>query len=215
MISLTLDNRLASIVKEINCNSLADIGCDHGKVAIAALLENRARHVIASDISINSLNKVKELSLKYGISDHIDFICGNGLVALPILPDCAVIAGLGAHTIINILTTPRLPMNLILSPNSCAKALREFLNKSKWHIKKDYIVESHRRFYTIILVDTTLSGIPYSHEELIWGKNDPSSNEFVLYLEHELMKIEKFSKKTTSALERASTAKKLLKKYKC
>ena len=59
------NKRLRSIIDEINnAHTLADIGCDHGKVSVMCLLEKRAQHVIACDISAPSLQKAEKLGVR-------------------------------------------------------------------------------------------------------------------------------------------------------
>jgi len=75
-----------------------------------------------------------------------------------------IIAGMGGESIAGILQTPavcgRHPLskgglggvNLILQPNSKIKFLREFLRENNFEIIKDIVVESKKRFYTVINV---------------------------------------------------------------
>src|SRR5690554_5657857 len=60
--NIKLSERMYQIIDNIdNAKVVADIGCDHGKVAYYILQNNLANKVIISDISIPSLDKAKEL----------------------------------------------------------------------------------------------------------------------------------------------------------
>ena len=52
-----LGKRLGAALKFIDCDTLADVGCDHGKAGIAAIRTGRAKRVIMTDISKKSLSK--------------------------------------------------------------------------------------------------------------------------------------------------------------
>ncbi|MGB4033262.1 MAG: tRNA (adenine(22)-N(1))-methyltransferase TrmK, partial [Christensenellales bacterium] len=62
---MRLDNRLNAILNEIKAQRLADIGADHGKLIVSAVLTGRAETGIAVDISPQSLEKAKNLAKKY------------------------------------------------------------------------------------------------------------------------------------------------------
>ena len=74
------NGRLDNIIKLIpnDTEILADIGCDHGKIIVSAILTGKAKKGFAVDISKNSLNKAKKLAETVGIYQNIEFICGDG-----------------------------------------------------------------------------------------------------------------------------------------
>ncbi|MDR0752106.1 MAG: class I SAM-dependent methyltransferase [Christensenellaceae bacterium] len=210
-----IDKRIESIINQISCDTLADIGCDHGMVSVVSILRNRARRVIACDISVDCIAKAKMLAVEFSVSDKIDFVIGDGFKAITTIPDQVVIAGLGSHTIIDILSTNIPLQKLILAPHSKSEVLRSFINSQLWTIEKDFIVLSKGHFYPIIVVNTLKKEKPpYSADELLWGKNFPHSDCFVKMLEKEFLKCLNFAKKTPEVLQRISLASSLLKKYK-
>lgn len=171
--NLGLGKRLTAVVKEIEGKSLADVGCDHGKVSIAAILEGKVERVIACDISSKSLQKAIDLAEKCQVKD-IEFRAGDGL---QVIGDgevsCAVIAGMGGNEIMNILS--RIPLGikrLVLSPHRNVVELRSFLSKKNIYIDKDYIVKDGRKFYDIIVAQID-SGkdCELDRGQLLLGKN--------------------------------------------
>lgn len=151
-------------------NTLADIGCDHGKLAADALLSGRFSNVIAADISAGSLNKARKLAQQLKI--NIDFRVGDGLsVITPGEVDVIIIAGMGAPLIINILkNSSDVAKNarLVLCPNSYPERLRKFLIDESFCIQHEEIV-SEGRFYPMMVAKFG-DPFPYTHAELIAGK---------------------------------------------
>ena len=64
-----LDGRLRAVVDNIEGEVVADIGCDHGKVAVCALAEKRVVKAIACDISSKSLDKAVALAKTYELEN--------------------------------------------------------------------------------------------------------------------------------------------------
>ena len=60
----------------------ADIGCDHGKLAVELIKQGKANVVIASDISEKSLQKAVINSRLNGYEDQIICIAADGLNAI-------------------------------------------------------------------------------------------------------------------------------------
>ncbi|MDE5990990.1 MAG: class I SAM-dependent methyltransferase, partial [Clostridia bacterium] len=178
-----LDKRLRAVVDSIQGLVLADIGCDHGKVAVCALLEGKVRKAIACDISSKSLDKAVELAKTYGL-DNIDFRCGDGLK--PILDnevDCAVIAGMGGKEIMAILSDiPKGIKRLILVAHKNTIELREFLASKGLYIDKDFVVQESGKFYNIIsAIEGFEKDCRLSEKELYLGKNRDRDPDYSLY----------------------------------
>lgn len=120
-----LDKRLSEIVSNLKPGDrVADVGCDHGKVAVAAvkITENR---VIATDISAPSLKKAVELADRSGVSDMIDFRVGDGVSVLKNgEADTLVVAGMGGIEIAGMIGTLEFK-KYVLCPHSSEEELRE------------------------------------------------------------------------------------------
>ncbi len=153
---MALTKRMRTITNCINnANTLADIGCDHGNVAVFAVLEGRAKKAIACDISAPSLKKAEELAEKKGLFNKITARVGDGLTVLePKEADAIVIAGMGGLLIQEILqgkeSVAKGANILVLSPNKNAKELRQFLAAGGYEILRDQIVLEKGKFYAVI-----------------------------------------------------------------
>lgn len=195
---LAIDKRLKAIMNEIQANTLADIGSDHGKVVVKAVLEKRAKRAVAVDISKDSLEKARRLSEEYGVVDKIEFLCSDGLKEVK-SADCIVIAGMGANEIIKILKQKRFERaKYITIPHQDTSYLRQYLSQNNFCVHKDYVIKDAQKFYHIIVFEDGLSN--YSEDELYTGKNKPKSNCFEEYLLYRKKRINKIIKQAGQKL---------------
>ncbi len=177
---MVLGKRMTAIVSEIAGGVIADVGCDHGKVSIAAAGKESVKAVYAIDISPSSLQKVIDAKAKNKL-DKIKPIVSDGLDVIKAHIDQVIIAGMGGNEIISILSkTNPLPSDMILVPHQDANKVRRYLS-GKVGIKKDYIVEENNKFYPIIVTEqgTTV----YEESELAYGKNAPKTAEYLAMLQ--------------------------------
>ncbi len=186
--------RLKAVYNEIDGKTLVDVGCDHGKISVQALIDKKVSRVIATDISQKSLNKAIELSKKYNI-ENIEFKCGNGLdVIKDNEADTVLIAGMGGMEIIDILKRkPKGIKKIILCPHSNTIELREFLVSNNFKISKDYIVKEDKIFYSIIVANVDEKSV-YKEKELLLGQDNKNNADYIEYLNYLSCKYEKLLK---------------------
>ena len=142
--------RLKSIVSLINDNSkvVADIGADHGYLSKILIEENRAKKVIATDISEPSLRKTDNLIKQFMLTDRIETRVGDGLVPIKNGEvQTVVIAGMGGYEIIKILqsNTDKNIEKFILQPVQNTLQLREFSNICRYAAVMAEILKQERR----------------------------------------------------------------------
>ena len=188
------------------CETVADIGCDHGKAAVGLLLLGKANAAVCSDISEKSLDKARKLAESEGVAGCVSFRVGDGLEVLePGEADAAIIAGMGGELIARILESgkTRAPETLVLGCNTKPEAARDWLYKNGYRIEDEEMVREGRHFYPVILAVKGASR-DLSETELELGpallKKKPP--EFIGYVQR---KIEKALMKRESI--RASEAK--------
>lgn len=135
---------------------VADIGCDHGYLGIYLLKNNIAASVIASDINPQPLESAKRNANKFGTADKMQFCLSDGAKDIPRDFDTMVCAGMGADTIISILSSaPWLQSSqyrLILQCQSKTPVLRKFLSESGWRITEESVLRDGRFLYTVMEV---------------------------------------------------------------
>lgn len=133
---------------------VADIGCDHGYLGIHLLLNNIASFVIAADINPQPLDSAKRNACKYEVADRMSFHLSDGTKHLPRDFDTLVCAGMGADTIISILSgAPWLRSEnyrLILQCQSKTPMLRQYLSENGWHISEETVLRDGRFLYTVM-----------------------------------------------------------------
>lgn len=153
-----------------NCISVADVGCDHGKVGLGLLKEEKCEKVIFTDISRPSLEKAKKAAVKAGVKDKCTFLCGDGLNGVPNC-DTVIIAGMGGLEIIAILEKADfVPKKLVLQPMRNVVELRDYLQTS-YKICRDYCFKD-KKFYFLISAQPGSDSL--TEEERLVGKTNVS-----------------------------------------
>lgn len=177
------------------CTTLADIGCDHGYVAVEAIKRGIARKVFAVDINPKPLQKAIELSKKEGVFDRIEFFVGNGFEPIREPVDQAVIAGVGGDTILNILSSAKDKVKntkLVLQPMKDIELLRKWLFENGFDISEELVVYEKGRFYLIIESEKSCN-VEYSEIDIYVGRyvrnKSKESLEYLLRKKEKLKKI--------------------------
>ncbi|MBR5173755.1 MAG: SAM-dependent methyltransferase, partial [Clostridia bacterium] len=160
----------------INGGTVADVGCDHGKIGYYLVSTDRAERVVATDISAPSLQKAYELAFDNGVSHLMETRLGDGLSPIKSNEvDTVVIAGMGGDVMAEILSSARLEgkeyKHFILSPNTHPEKVRRELAKANHIIVTDNLTECAGKYYTII---STELNCDYKEnlddEQIVYGK---------------------------------------------
>ena len=135
---------------------LADIGTDHAYLPVWLLQQGRILRAIAGDIAEGPCLAAGNTVSMYGMKDRVEVRLGSGLKVLQNGEvNCIAIAGMGASTMIDILTED-LPLaqeaeTLILQPMAGAPSLRAWLVAHGWSLQAEELVEEGRHLYEIIV----------------------------------------------------------------
>lgn len=146
--------RLECVLKYINGNTLADIGCDHGYLAIDAVKSKRVNQAYCMDINEMPLKNALENIKKNDLTDKITTILSDGLDNLPNNCDIISICGMGGILISSILekNIDKLENKLlILEPNNNQNVLRKFLNDNSFLITDEDMCLENGHIYEIIV----------------------------------------------------------------
>ena len=167
-----LSARLLACCNYVNQGDrVADIGCDHGYLGIHLLKTGVAQSVIGADINEQPLHSATVNALKFGVRDRMRFFLSNGAVSIPRDFDTMVCAGMGADTMISILTAaPWLKSEqyrLILQCQSKTPMLRRWLAGEGWSIRRETLAKDGKFVYSVMEVCFGASGIPAP-----WLKSD-------------------------------------------
>lgn len=163
-------NRIEAIVSNITSkDKVVDIGCD--QVEVGVLLAKNGIKSIASDISKNVVDSARIKISNLNLDKYIDLRQGNGLESInENESDTLVVAGMGALTIIDILSNTNLKFKKIISiSNNNHDILREKMNDLNYIVSKEMIIKEKRIYYNLILF------IPgnkkYQEKEILIGLN--------------------------------------------
>lgn len=154
---LPLSDRLLACCQFVRPGDrVADIGCDHGYLGIHLLQTGVARHVIESDINEGPLQSAMRNATKYGAKNKMTFCLSDGAKDIPRDFDVMVCAGMGADTIISILTAaPWLQegnYRLILQCQSKRPELRQWLSQQGYRISRETLAKDGKFVYSIMEV---------------------------------------------------------------
>ncbi len=135
---------------------VADIGCDHGYLAIYLLQNHIASGVIASDIKPQPLAAAKRNAAKYAVTENITFHLSDGVQSIPRDFDTMICAGMGGDTMVSILENALwladTRYRLILQCQSKTPMLRKYLSENGWYIRQERVLKDGRFLYTVMEV---------------------------------------------------------------
>ena len=151
-------HRLEEIINLVEDNSIvADIGTDHGIVPYELIKSNKAKKVIASDISEKSLDKLREKLDYLDEPEKIILNVSDGLDNLnEYQVDTIIISGMGGNLIVDILNknidVAKSANCLILGANNSLSLLRKFLHDNSFEIIEEVDLFENDKYYQIIKV---------------------------------------------------------------
>lgn len=149
-----LDARLAAAAAYVRPGStVADIGCDHGKLSAWLAGSGRCPLVFACDLREGPLQKARETCAPW--ADRVVFRLGSGLKVLaPGEAQDIVIAGMGAETIMEILDAAPWVFdgryNLILVPATKHSLLRRWLARRGFALQSESLCTAAGRWYAVM-----------------------------------------------------------------
>ena len=135
---------------------VADIGCDHGYLGIHLLQNKIASSMIEADINEGPLDSARRNAIKFGVNDKMTFHLSDGVQSIPRDFDCMVCAGMGADTMMSILSAaPWLKdskYRLILQCQSKRPELRQWLYDEGFRINRETLAKDGKFVYSIMEV---------------------------------------------------------------
>ena len=169
------------------CDNIIDIGCDHAYVAIL-MAYHGSKKILATDIHKGALEIAKDNIKKEGLENIIQTKLTDGLVGIDTKDyNTLVIAGMGASTIISILSLKeklKSIKKIIIQSNNDLDILRKYMESINYKINKEIVVYEKGHYYTIIEYicgKDTLK--PY---EYLYGKYNKDNKEYYEYINKKL-----------------------------
>lgn len=151
-----LDARLLTAAECVRPGTVAaDIGCDHGKLAIYLARRGENPKIIGADLRPEPLARAAQNLKRAGCEGQVELRLGDGLSVLaPGEAQDIILAGMGAQTILQLLeAAPWVKdpeVNLVLVPATKHTLLRLWLARKGFQIKRDLPVRAGGRLYAVI-----------------------------------------------------------------
>jgi tRNA (adenine22-N1)-methyltransferase len=181
-------NKRISFLAELTkgYDRVLDIGTDHGLVLLKAFEKGYIKEAIATDLREKPLKQAEKNLKNYPVT----YILSDGFLTVKNPFDLAIIAGMGAYLIADIMNqAPEGNQVYILQANDKIDMLREYLGSHGFKIIDEYLVQD-RFFYVILKV---IRGVMLLNEEdLYLGpilKNKPEALEYYARKAQQIEKI--------------------------
>ena len=134
---------------------VADIGCDHGKLAVYLGLQSRVPRVIAADVRPMPLARAKGLVKQNACEHKVECRLGDGLACLAQGEATEIIiAGMSGQTIQEIMEScpwaAAQENHFILIPTTRHTQLRKWLYEAGYVIQQEVPVYENRKYYTVL-----------------------------------------------------------------
>jgi len=192
MKNMDLSIRLNAIVNMIEeCDSVVDVGTDHGYVPIYLVKNGIIKNAIASDINRGPVEKAQNNVAVNNVGSQISCRLGSGLSTVNRgEAQIAIIAGMGGNLIRDILEADMEVVKgfkyMILQPVQNAEILREYLYTTGYQIIDEEICKDDGKFYEILKVKydnkpLILASIYYEISKVLLDKKSAVMKDFVKY----------------------------------
>ena len=155
---MELSKRLNWILEKVDkCETIIDVGTDHGYIPIKLIKDNIASRVIASDINKEPLEKARINASLDGVIEKVDLRLGGGLKTLKSKEvQGIIIAGMGGNLIRDILEADLDKVKdvdyLVLQPAQNPEVLREYLYTHEYEIIDGDICLDEGKYYELFKV---------------------------------------------------------------
>lgn len=199
---MKLSDRLRHVADFVTtCETVADVGTDHGYVPIYLVKNNRCKNAIAMDINAGPLERANANIEKEQLTNCIETRLSDGLDELHIgEADAVVIAGMGGELMVRILEKGRAVLDtvteLVLSPHSELEIVRQYLIEHDYCINDEKMLIDEGKYYTVMKVSHGAEQ-PYSVMELQYGRKLIENKDTILreYLRKETNKYNQIAQK--------------------
>ena len=157
-----MDSRLRTIMDFVPIGSrVADIGTDHGYLAIELIKSKIAISVIASDKNAGPLEAARKNIKAAEVEGDIDLRLGDGLQSINTGEvNVICIAGMGGALICEILTaSPEVTAQvdkIILQPMNAVEKVRQWVESNDWNIEDEDLAEVDGIIYEILCISHSL-----------------------------------------------------------
>lgn len=188
---MELSKRLQAVVNLMpTMDTVCDVGCDHGYVAIAFVCNGIAGRVIAMDVNAGPLEQARKNAALFGVTDRLDFRLSDGLAKVePGEADAFLCAGMGGRLMVRIMTEGRDVMDrmkgAVLQPQSELALVRRYIYETGWHIVKEDMVLEEDIYYPMMYIEPGNEPMPdeisLTYGPLLIKEQHPVLRQFLEY----------------------------------
>ena len=170
---MALSKRLEQVSTMIPpCQTVADVGTDHGFLAVALIEKEIAGQVIAIDVNRGPLESAKRFVKERRLEDHITCRLGDGLAVTTAGEiDCAVICGMGGELMQHIISVgPELLQTYVVQPQSHREEFKKFLVAQGYGITDEQCLQEGKQYYDIWVVERGVTSVYNSllSDSILW-----------------------------------------------
>lgn len=155
----------------------ADVGTDHGYIAVSLALRGEAEEITATDIRPGPLAAAEASAAEYGVSDKIRFVLCDGLdYDGAETADTVVIAGMGGETICGILSRAPWTKNgarIVMQPQTKPDETCLWLQENGYALTGAAIARDAGRLYAVIEARGGVGSGAVYLEDVLLEKRDP------------------------------------------
>lgn len=183
---------VASLVP--NCDTVADIGTDHGYLPIYLVKYGICKRVVASDVNEGPINAARKNIALARVGDKIETRLSDGLKNID-CADCVTISGMGGELMASILEGRKDNMTrFVLQPQSSYDVLRRYLAENGFEIKKEAVCRENDKMYSAFYAEYTNKVHEITKCEALIGKkelfeDEKMYEEYIAYRRKEVEKV--------------------------
>ncbi len=183
--------RLEAICAFLDANDrLIDVGCDHGYVAIE-MAKRGCSKILASDIHEGALKSAEQNIKKNNLEKTIETVLSDGLSDIDVKAyNTLVIAGMGASTILHILSDKKKLENItkiILQSNNDLAMIREYMQTHDFFLEEETIIQEKKHYYVILKYRKGKQFL--TETEIYFGLYKRENQEYYRFLEKKYQEI--------------------------
>lgn len=167
---MKLSNRLVSIANLVDSSDIiADIGCDHALLDIYLVKNKIINKSLACDINKNALDMGYKNIKKYNLEDKIKTLLCDGISLIEDEVNTLIISGMGASTIIKILSNDKINNinKVITQSNNDYELLRRYMINNGFYISYEESICDNNKYYLNIVFKRGYKY--YSNKEIKFG----------------------------------------------
>lgn len=208
---MEISKRLITVAGMIeDCESLVDVGTDHGYIPIFLLNNKKVSYAIASDINKGPIDKAKKNINIYNLKNSIQCRLGGGLTTVEKGEvEVAIISGMGGNLIRDIIEERfevfKSLKYAILQPVQNPEVLRKYIYDRGLRILEEKILKDEGVYYQILKVK--YDNNPKDVDEIIYEVGEEelstSKNERIEYIYYKIDEYEKIISKMDLNYENA------------